>query len=292
MSWALAFTGLFLVVEAITGFLTHSLALLSDAAHMLTDVTALALSLMAMHLARKPADPKRTFGYRRFEIVAAALNAGALLVIGAFILFEAYRRFEQPPHIKSIPMLVVAVLGLVVNLASMRVLHGGHETSLNVKGAYLEVLSDALGSVAVIIGAAVIHFTGWWPIDPILAVLIGLWVVPRSWKLLGQSVHILLEGTPEGLDLGELQRRLAELPGVSGVHDLHVWSLTSGVHSLSVHLVVRLPDLSLVRQAQQIAREYDIDHCTVQLEDEETLAGERDVHLPVPSRATTPPERS
>lgn len=277
----LGLTALLLAAEAVTGWLTHSLALLSDAAHMLTDTTALAISLVAIHLGRRPADPQRTFGYRRFEILAAAANALMLFGIAIFIFIEAWHRFVSPPDIKTGPMLVVAVLGLAINVAGIFVLRSDQGKNLNVHGAYLEVLSDALGSVGVIVAALVIRFTGWKPVDPILAVAIGLWVLPRTWRLLNRSLHILLEGTPEGVDLSAIQREFAALPDVSDVHDLHVWSLTSGEHSLTVHLTVTRPDLSRVRAAQDIARRHGIGHATIQLEDPGTIATETKVHRPL-----------
>jgi cobalt-zinc-cadmium efflux system protein len=281
----LGLTALLLVAEAITGWLVHSLALLSDAAHMLTDTTALAISLVAIHLGRRPADPKRTFGYRRFEILAAAANALMLFGIAIYIFVEAWQRFVSPPDIQTGPMLAVAVLGLVINLVGIFVLRAGQDESLNVHGAYLEVLSDALGSVGVIAAALVIRFTGWKPIDPILAVAIGLWVLPRTWRLLNRSLHILLEGAPEGVDLQAIQDELAALPHVQDVHDLHVWSLTSGEHSLSVHLAVAASDLSLVGAAREIACRHGIEHTTIQLEEPGFVHSEQHVHRPLQHRS-------
>lgn len=201
LSIALALTTTFLIVEVIAGFLTQSLALLSDAAHMFTDAAALAIALVAIKIGQKPADNKRTFGYQRFEILAALFNALMLFVVAIYILFEAYQRLSHPPEIQSLGMMSVATLGLIINLISMKILVSSSQESLNVKGAYLEVLSDALGSVGVIIGALVIYFTGWMWIDTLIAVLIGFWVLPRTWVLLKQSINILLEGVPEKLIL-------------------------------------------------------------------------------------------
>lgn len=263
---ALGLTGSFLVVEVIYGFLSGSLALLSDAGHMLTDAAALALSLFAIRMGQRAADQRRTFGYRRTEILAAALNAGALFAIGFYILFEAYKRLNEPVEVQTTPMLIVATLGLIVNLISARVLVSGSEGSLNVKSAYLEVMGDLLGSVAVIVGAILIRFTGLTWIDPVLGALIGLWVLPRTWTLLKASVNVLLEGVPDGLDLDDLRTEIAALPGVQEVHDLHVWSVTSGEHNLTVHLVT--PDLTtnLTAQVTEIAERYEIEHVTVQVE--------------------------
>lgn len=275
LSVALALTGTFLVVEVIYGFLSGSLALLSDAGHMLTDVMALVLSLFAIRIGQRAADGKRTFGYRRAEILAAALNAGALFAIGLYILFEAYRRLREPVEVQSTTMLVVAVLGLIVNLISARLLVSGSEHSLNVKSAYLEVMGDLLGSVAVIVGALVIRFTGLTWVDPVLGALIGLWVLPRTWVLLRSSVNVLLEGVPEGVDLDGLRAELAALPGVQEVHDLHVWSVTSGLHSLTAHLVVAAgqPQRDLLPQVHAIAERHGIEHSTVQFEPPDAHAG-------------------
>lgn len=266
LTTALVLTGTFLVVEVVYGFISGSLALLSDAGHMLTDVAALALSLFAIRIGARPADQKRTFGYRRTEILAAALNAGALFAIGIYILVEAYKRLNEPVTVQTTPMLIVAVLGLIVNLISARILVGGSEGSLNVKSAYLEVMGDLLGSVAVIIGAILIRFTGLTWLDPVLGALIGLWVLPRTWTLLKASVNVLLEGVPDGLDLDALRRELAALPGVQEVHDLHVWSVTSGENNLTVHLVSENPSVKLTAEVTEIAERYEIEHVTVQTE--------------------------
>ena len=265
---ALALTGTFLVVEAAYAFISGSLALLSDAGHMLTDAAALALSLLAVKAGERPADRRRTFGYRRTEILAAALNAAALLAVGGYILYEAVQRLREPVAVQTTPMLVVAVLGLIVNLLSARILAGGQEGSLNVRSAYLEVLSDLLGSAAVIVGAVLIMFTGWTWVDPLLGAGIGLWVIPRTWRLLSESVNVLLEGAPAGLDLDTLRAELSALPGVTEVHDLHVWSITSGEHSLTVHLVSSSTagNAELLAAAQEVAGRHGIEHVTVQVE--------------------------
>jgi cobalt-zinc-cadmium efflux system protein len=239
---------------------------------MLTDTAALGLAITAVHLGQRPADSKRTFGYKRFEVLAATANSGALLGAGVYIIVEASRRFVHPVSVESGGMLVVALIGLVVNLVSVLLLHSEHEENLNVHGAYLEALSDLLGSVGVIAASIIIRFTGWRIVDPIAAILIALWVIPRTWRLLSRSVNILLEGVPRGVDLERLRDELSRLPGVSGVHDLHVWAITSNEQSLSVHLVLPAPqlpaDLSLVNKAQEVARRHGIGHATVQLEPE------------------------
>lgn len=267
---ALALTSTFLVAEVIGGLIAGSLALLSDAAHMLTDASALAISLAAIHIGQRPADSRRTFGYYRFEILAAAFNAILLFLVALYILFEAYQRLKHPPEIQSGTMLVIAVIGLVVNLISMRLLSTGKDASLNVKGAYLEVWSDMLGSIGVIIGALVIKWTGWTWLDSAIAVGIGLWVLPRTWTLLKESIQVLLEGVPEGIVLDKVEAAILTLPGVASVHDLHVWSISSGKASLTVHVVCQDANVDWSTLLQSIrtllAKEFDLHHATVQLE--------------------------
>jgi cobalt-zinc-cadmium efflux system protein len=264
---ALTLTGSFLVVEVVYGLISGSLALLSDAGHMLTDAVALALSLFAIRIGSRPADRKRTFGYRRTEVLAATINAAALFAIGLYILIEAYRRLQEPVEVQTTPMLIVATLGLLVNVISARILVGGSKDSLNMKSAYLEVMGDLLGSVAVIVGALLIRFTGLTWLDPVLGALIGLWILPRTWGLLKASVNVLLEGVPEGLDLDALRAELAGVPGVTELHDLHVWSVTSGDHNLTAHLVVPLPAAGIQDAVETIAERYGIEHVTLQLEE-------------------------
>ena len=267
---ALALTTTFLLVELAGGILARSLALLSDAAHMFTDTAALAIALMAIRISKRAADRKRTFGYHRFEILAAAFNAMLLFLVALYILYEAYLRLKSPPEVQSTTMLVIAVIGLVVNLASMKVLASGQESSMNVKGAYLEVWADMIGSIGVIVGAVVIRFTGWSWVDSVVAVGIGLWVVPRTWTLLKSSINILLEGVPDDIDLDKVKSSLLAAPGVASLHDLHVWSVTSGKTTLTVHLVT-LPGanaeseiLPVIRQG--LKRDFGITHITVQCE--------------------------
>ncbi|BDT59203.1 MAG: cation diffusion facilitator family transporter [Janthinobacterium lividum] len=267
---ALVLTTTFLVAEIIGGILTNSLALISDAAHMFTDSAALAVSLAAIRIGKRPADSQRTFGYYRFEILAAAFNAILLFLVAIYILYEAYQRLNNPPEIQSGTMLLVAAFGLVVNLISMRLLSSGKDASLNVKGAYLEVWSDMLGSIGVIIGALVIRYTGWSWVDSAIAVGIGLWVLPRTWTLLTASMNVLLEGVPEGLGLDEVKEALSRIPGVASVHDLHVWSITSGKSSLTAHIVqdgeVADSQALLLTIRELVANKYDIHHSTIQIE--------------------------
>lgn len=273
LKWALLLTGGFLVAELVGGVLLNSLALISDAAHMFTDAAALAIALAAVRIARRrPADDRRTFGYHRFEILAAAFNALLLFAVAGYILYEAWQRWDAPPEVQTNGVMVVAALGMLVNLASMRLLRAGRSSSLNIKGAYLEVWSDLLGSIGVLVGAVVIRITGWQWVDPLIAVAIGLWVLPRTWVLLRETLNILLEGVPEGIDMAEIRRSLLAIDGITGVHDLHVWALTSGKPSLSVHLVHRTtPDGTgqlLASSRVLLAERHGISHTTIQLETE------------------------
>jgi cobalt-zinc-cadmium efflux system protein len=268
--WAFGLTTAFLIAEVIGGLLTNSLALLSDAAHMMTDVIALAISLVAVRLSRKPPDAKRTYGYARMEAIGAMINGGLLFVVACYIFWEAAGRFRHPPEVASTGMLVIATIGLVINLVSMRLLKAGSGTSLNVKGAYLEVWSDMLGSVGVIIGALVIRFTGWTVADPIIAVLIGLWVLPRTWTLLREAGQVLMQGVPAGLELEEIRKMMLSHPKVGEIHDLHAWALGSKEPILTAHIVLKGTDadgeqvrLSL---AAALDERFGIEHATLQVE--------------------------
>lgn len=268
---ALLLTGTFLVTEVVGAFVFNSLALLSDAGHMLTDVAALVIALMAIRIGQKAPDDKRTFGYRRVEILAAAFNAIMLFAVAIYVLVEAAERFREPEPVGSTGMLIVAVLGLVVNLIAMRLLLAGKDQSLNVKGAYLEVWADMLGSIGVIAGALLIRFTGWTLVDPIVAVGIGLWVLPRTWILLKDTTNVLLEGVPGGLRLGDIRGAIAEVPGVGGVHDLHVWSMASDDVSLTAHIeIANAADGDRIRAAVRstLVDRFEIEHVTIQTEAE------------------------
>lgn len=267
---ALGLTGSFMIAEVIGAFVTGSLALLSDAAHMMTDALALAISLAAIQVAKRAADRKRTFGYARFEILAAAFNALLLFGVAFYILYEAYLRLQAPAEIQSTGMLVIAVLGLIVNLISMRLLSAASGESLNVKGAYLEVWSDMLGSIGVIIAAVLIMFTGWGWVDSVVAAAIGFWVVPRTWTLLKASMNVLLQGVPDGIDIDAVEQAIHAVPGVREVHDLHIWALTSGKNVLSTHLVVDPAQGSeqqvLAQVTELLHEQFDISHVTIQIE--------------------------
>lgn len=271
LTGALVLTASFLVAEVAGGIIFGSLALLSDAAHMFTDVVALAIALAAVRIGARAADDKRTFGYRRFEVLAAAFNAVLLFGVAFYILVEGIRRFFAPEAVQSTGMLVVAVLGLVVNLISMRILSTSKDSSLNVKGAYLEVWADMLGSLGVIAGAVVIRLTSWTWVDPVVAIAIGFWVLPRTWVLLRDTMRILLEGAPAGLKLAGLRQVLAGTPGVAGVHDLHVWISGADEPSASVHIELAPgADGEQVRTvlAERLRQDYGVHHVAIQTERE------------------------
>jgi cobalt-zinc-cadmium efflux system protein len=276
---ALGLTTTFLIAELVGAFVFDSLALLSDAAHMFTDSAALAIALAAVKIGQRPPDDKRTFGYRRFEILAAAFNAILLFAVAGYVLVEGIMRFFDPRPVESIGMLIVASIGLIVNLISMRVLAGGKDDSLNVKGAYLEVWADMLGSLGVIGAAIAIYLTGLNWIDPIVAIAIGLWVLPRTWILLRDTTHILLQGVPRGFDLKAIRAAMGEVSGVTGVHDLHLWSVAGDDSSLTAHVAIANGSKSeATRRAltEMLEERFNIHHATIQTEtepcgDEESL---------------------
>ena len=277
---ALALTGTFLIVELVGAYLFNSLALLSDAAHMFTDAAALAIALAAVKIGQRPADESRTFGYRRFEILAAAFNALLLFAVAAFVLWEGISRLMVAQPVESGGMLVIAVAGLVVNLIAMRLLSAGKDQSLNVKGAYLEVWADMLGSAGVVGAALIIMATGWTWVDAIVAIAIGLWVLPRTWTLLKDTTQILLEGVPAHLKLADIRAAMAGAPGVASVHDLHVWSMSSNDVSLSAHVVLAEDaEAETVRRsvAAILHDRFKIEHATIQTE-REACAAHESVH--------------
>lgn len=267
--WALGLTSAFLLVEIAGAFITNSLALLSDAAHMATDTLGLMIALLAVRMSRRPPDARRTYGYARLEALGALANGLLLFAVGIYILWEAVERFRQPQHVGYGGMLGIAVIGLLVNLVAMRLLKAGSGESLNVKGAYLEVWSDMLGSLAVIVGALLIHWTGWGWIDPVLAVLIGLWVLPRTWVLLREAINVLLEGVPKGIAVDQVRQALCDHSSVADVHDLHVWALASNTPALTAHVVmVEGADADSLRRGlgDLLHERFEIDHVTLQIE--------------------------
>ncbi|MDF1596333.1 MAG: cation diffusion facilitator family transporter [Acidimicrobiia bacterium] len=260
----------FMVVEAVAGFLTGSLALISDAGHMATDALGLGMALAAIVAGdRAQTGNGRTYGLYRLEILAALANAVLLFAVAGYVIFEAVQRIQEPSEVLATPMLVVAVAGLAINLIGWRLLRSGAEESINVKGAYLEVLADLAGSVGVIVAALVMILTGWPYADPLFAALIGLFILPRAWKLGHQALRILVQAAPAGLDLDELRSDLASIPGVVDVHDLHVWTLTSEMDVATVHLMIgegTEPHQVLDRARYLLEDRHDIAHATLQVE--------------------------
>jgi len=269
LALALGLTSTFLVAEMVGAYVFDSLALLSDAAHMFTDSAALAIALAAVKIGQRPPDDQRTFGYRRFEILAAAFNAILLFAVAGYVTIEGIGRFFDPRPVESLGMLAVALLGLIVNLIAMRILAGGRDSSLNIKGAYLEVWADMLGSLGVIGAAIAIYLTGYNWIDPIVAIAIGLWVLPRTWILLRDTAHILLQGVPRGFDLNAIRTAMGEVAGVDGVHDLHLWSVAGDDASLTAHVALAGgADAETVRHAviDMLGSRFHISHATIQTE--------------------------
>ncbi len=269
----LGITTTVLVAELVGAAVTGSLALLADAGHMFTDVAGIVLAVLAVTFASRPPTPERTFGYYRLEILAAVTNAVLLFGVAAYILWEAWQRWSDPPEVESGLMLVFAGVGLIANLVGLLVLRDGAQESLNLKGAYLEVLGDLLGSVAVIIAAVVISATGWLRADVVASVTVAVMIIPRTWTLLREAVDVLLEATPKNVDLAEVREHILGIPGVIDSHDLHAWTLTSGLPVLSVHVVVDddvLADGGAARILDQLAEclsdHFDVEHCTFQLE--------------------------
>ncbi|HEY3303919.1 MAG TPA: cation diffusion facilitator family transporter [Candidatus Binatia bacterium] len=272
LALAVAITAIYFFAEVVGGLLTNSLALLSDAGHMFSDTAALGLSLCAFQIARRPATTKKTFGYQRLEILAALINGLVLwLVVGA-IFTEAYRRFLDPPPVHTVGMLGVALVGLAVNVVAGRILYSCDQGNLNIRGAFLHVLGDALGSVGAVVAALVMLFTGWYMADPAISVLIGGLILYTSWELVRESVDILMQSVPRGINTEEVQRAMEEVTGVIKVHDLHVWSVTSGVFTLSAHAVIHErgdPHAILDQMEERLKSAFAIEHTTIQLETED-----------------------
>jgi cobalt-zinc-cadmium efflux system protein len=270
---ALGITLTVMVVEIVGGVLADSLALIADAAHMATDALGLGMALLAIHFAGLPATTHRTFGYARAEILAALANCLLLLGVGGYVLYEAVQRFLTPAGTDGGLMIVFGAIGLVANSVSLTLLMRGQAESLNVRGAFLEVAADALGSVAVILSAVVILTTGWAAADPIASLVIGLMIVPRTVKLLRETLDVLLEAAPRGVDMAEVRSHILALDGVQDVHDLHAWTITSGMPVLSAHVVVRSDVLSAIGHEKLLHElqgclgdHFDVEHCTFQLE--------------------------
>ena len=262
-------TAAVLVIEIVGSYLTDSLALLADAGHLLTDTVGIGLALGAIWFAGRPPTEARTFGYLRLEILAAVANAVLLLGIAVIVVIEAIRRLADPPDILAGPMLVIALIGGAANLIGAMLLHAPARDSLNMRGAYLEVLSDLLGSIAVVIAAVVILLTGWTPIDALASLAIGALILPRTVRLLREAVDVLLEASPKGLDIDDVRRHILDAPGVADVHDLHAWTITSGLNVVSAHVVIEPeadPPAVLDELCRCLSGDFDIEHSTFQLE--------------------------
>lgn len=266
---ALGLTSVYMFAEAIGGWLTNSLALLADAGHMLTDVAALVLTLAAIWFASRPATPKKTYGYYRYEILAAFINGIALVLISFWVIYEAFERWSSPPEIRGLGLTVIAVGGLVVNLIAAYLLHGDHTHDLNMRGAWLHVMGDALGSVTAIIAGVLILAFGWLWADAVGSVLISLIIIFGAWRLIRDSVNVLLEGTPSHINLTAVEESIRETEAVEDVHDLHVWTITSGMEALSVHVVHRetVSQSHLLKKIREkLHADFGIEHLTIQLE--------------------------
>lgn len=268
MRWALGLTALFFVAEVVGGLVSNSLALLADAGHMFTDVGALSLSLFVAWFSRQPAGPGKTYGYLRWEILAALINGAVLLLVSGLIVWEAMARLRAPEPLAGGVMLAVAAGGLAVNAVSAWILHPVHQHSLNARGAYLHVLGDLLGSVGTVVAAIVVRTTGWLAADPIASLLVTLLVVRSAWRLVRESVDVLLEATPAHISLGRVREGLQSIGGVESVHDLHVWTVTSGMVAMSAHAVVREPaeNQKVLEAAIAAMRRLGIAHVTLQVE--------------------------
>lgn len=269
LKWALAISVLYFFAELIAGFMTNSLALLSDAGHMLSDVGAMALSLFAFRFARRPATHESTYGFHRAEILAALFNGLALWLIVGIIFSAAYSRFLNPPEVESFGMMIVAIAGLFVNIAAAAILHGGHHHNLNLRGAFLHVVSDAIGSVGAILAGFIMLTTGWYLADPLIGVFIGVLILVSSWSLVRDCLSVLMQAVPKGIRLEEVRRTIEAVKGVSKVHDLHIWAVTSDIFTLSAHAVVESGgDFHEVLNGIEdtLKERYNIEHTTIQLE--------------------------
>ena len=265
----LALTATFAIAEVTVGLWSHSLALLADAVHMLSDIAGIVLALIAIWFASKPADPNKTFGYYRSEILAGFINSFMLVIMSGFILYEAWQRLESPPEVKTGPVILLACLGLGINFISMRLLAGGAESSLNVRAAYVEIMADMLGLLGVILSGLIIMFTGWHQADAVISALIALMIIPRTWMLLNECTHILMEGTPGHINLLELRTAIGETQGVVDVHDLHVWTITSNHHAMSAHVQIddQVEATAVLSEIKTLVeRRFGLDHTTIQVE--------------------------
>ena len=275
---ALVITAFIMIVELVGGLLSNSLALLSDAAHMLTDILALLLSVLAFRFSTKPPTKKTTFGFHRLEIFAAQINGAVLVFLSLFIFYEAYKRLIEPEPIKTLLMMIIAGVGLVANLVSALILHKSSKKNLNVKASFLHIMGDLFSSLGVIIGGLIIHFTGWYIIDPILSIMIGLIILKGAYGVVMETANVLLEAVPGHINLEELIRQIEAMEGVESFHDVHLWTITSGMYALSGHVLIRDQMVSESTEILEGIREhlgklYNINHTTLQFECESCEAG-------------------
>jgi cobalt-zinc-cadmium efflux system protein len=281
LTLVLVLTAGYTAVEVIGGLLTGSLALIADAGHMLTDALGIAMALVAIKLASRPATSSNTYGFYRLEIFAALLNGLLLFGVGAYVLYEAYNRFSDPPDITGLPVMAIAAVGLAINLGSAYLLMEGQRISLNMRGAFLEVVSDLLGSLAVLVAGVIIALTDFNLIDPIVSIAIGAFVLPRTYRLTREALHILLEGVPRHIDMDVVRKHILDVDGVTSVHDLHVWSISSGVDLVSAHVVVdenAVPRQVLDELCACLGEHFDIEHSTFQIERTDRSAIEHASH--------------
>jgi cobalt-zinc-cadmium efflux system protein len=282
---AISITGCWFIIELAGGFYSNSLALIADAAHMLTDLGALGLSLFALHISTRPATHEKTYGYLRAEILAALANGIFLVLIGVYIFYEAYHRFLNPPEIKSIPMLMVAVTGLLANLVTASLLFRSRNESLNLRGAFLHVMSDTLGSLGAIIAGILIWMRGWYLADSIVSIIVGALVLYSSWKLVSESIDILLEATPSHLNISSILKDLGGVRGVISIHDLHVWAISTRMAAMSCHVVLKAEEDAgaVLSELSRLMREkYRISHTTIQIEPEDWKSRPADIIVEPP----------
>jgi cobalt-zinc-cadmium efflux system protein len=271
LTFSLLFNAVFFLVELLGGIWTNSLALISDAGHMFSDVGALGFSLVALAWAAKPPTPAKTYGYHRLEILAALVNGLILWGITAFIFIEALQRLQAPPAVKSYPMLIIAVAGLLVNCGSAWLLYPSRDRSINIRSAFLHLAADSVGSLAAIAASLAMLWKEWYWFDPLVSFFIGLLIIGASWQLIQEATEILMESTPRHLDSQKLSQRLEQVPGVINIHDLHIWTITSGLYALSVHVVVndqRKPEAVRCEMMTILKEQFNLDHVTIQMEDQ------------------------
>ena len=259
----------YIVVEVISGLLTGSLALIADAGHMLTDAGGLTLALFAINFSSKPATPQRTYGFYRIEILAALANSAVLILVSVYIIYDAYERIIEPPQIKGTALIIVGTIGLIVNLVGMKILKGHANENLNIEGAYLEVLKDTLGSVGVVVVGVITSISEFYLIDPIISIGLAFYMLPRIWSLMKKSINILMEGVPINISYEEVKKAILQIKGVTGVFDIHIWTITSGMDAITAHVVVSDPSKSqiiLKEISSMLEKRFKITHTTIQIE--------------------------